>query len=61
MAEEEGLKSIRDDYETLSNLFSQITVNYEERQKYIQEGAMKKDKNIFKRELLRRRLTLLLG
>ena len=39
LAEEEGMKSIRADYETLGNLFSQITVNYEERQKYIQEGA----------------------
>jgi len=39
LAEEEGLKSIRADYATLGNLFSQITANYEERQKYIQEGA----------------------
>ena len=39
LAEEEGLKSIRADYTTLGNLFSQITANYEERQKYIREGA----------------------
>jgi len=39
LAEEEGLKSIRADYATLGNLFLQVTANYEERQKYIQEGA----------------------
>jgi signal transduction histidine kinase len=39
LAEEKGLKSIRADYATLGNLFSQITANYEERQKYIREGA----------------------
>ena len=39
LAEEEGLKSIRDDYITLGNLFSQITANYEEGQKYIRDGA----------------------
>ena len=39
LAEEEGLKSIRADYATLGNLFSQITANYEEGQKYIREGA----------------------
>jgi len=39
LVEEEGLKSIRADYATLGNLFSQITANYEERQKYIREGA----------------------
>ncbi len=39
LAEEEGLLSIRAGYATLGTLFSQITANYEERQKYIQEGA----------------------
>ena len=39
LAEEEGLKSIRADYATLGNLFSQVTENYRERQEYIQEGA----------------------
>jgi len=39
LAEEEGLLPIRADHAVLGNLFSQITVNYEERQKYIQEGA----------------------
>jgi len=39
LTEEEGLLPIRADYAALGNLFSQITVNYEERQKYIQEGA----------------------
>ncbi len=39
LAEEKGLLPIRADYAALGNLFSQITVNYEERQKYIQEGA----------------------
>jgi len=39
LVEEERLKSIRADYTTLGNLFSQITANYEERQKYIQDGA----------------------
>jgi len=39
LAQEEELLPIRADYATLGNLFSQITVNYEERQKYIQEGA----------------------
>jgi len=39
LAEKEGMLPIRADYAALGNLFSQITVNYEERQKYIQEGA----------------------
>ncbi len=39
LAEEEGLKSIRAEYETLGNLFSQVTENYREKQKSIQEGA----------------------
>jgi len=39
LAEEEGLLPIHADYVALGNLFSQITVNYEERQIYIQEGA----------------------
>jgi len=39
LAKEEGLKSIRADYATLGNLFSQVTENYRERQEYIQEGA----------------------
>ncbi len=39
LAEEERLKSIRADYAALGTLFSQITTNYEERQKYIQEGV----------------------
>ncbi len=39
LAEEEGLESIRADYAALGNLFSQVTVNYEKRQQYIQEGA----------------------
>ena len=39
LAEEERLKSIREDHATLSNLFSQVTENYREKQKYIQEGA----------------------
>ncbi|MFC1907704.1 ATP-binding protein, partial [Chloroflexota bacterium] len=38
-AEEEGLESIRDDYAALGKLFSQVTENYRERQKSIQEGA----------------------
>jgi len=38
-AGEQGLLPIRADYVVLGNLFSQITANYEERQKYIQEGA----------------------
>jgi len=39
LAEEEGLLPIRADYATLGNLFSQVTENYRERQKYIREGA----------------------
>ncbi|GAH06143.1 unnamed protein product, partial [marine sediment metagenome] len=46
LAEEEGLLSIRADYAALGNLFSQITVNYEERQKYIQEGASQQEIDI---------------
>jgi signal transduction histidine kinase len=42
LAEEEGLKSIRADYATLGNLFSQVTENYRERQEYIREGASQK-------------------
>ena len=42
LAEEEGLKSIRADYATLGNLFSQVTENYRERQKSIQEGTSQK-------------------
>ncbi len=42
LAKEERLKSIRADYATLGNLFSQITAHYEERQKYIREGASQK-------------------
>ncbi len=37
--EEEVKKLTHTDYATLGNLFSQITVNYEKRQKLIQEGA----------------------
>ena len=36
---EEAKKLIHADYATLGNLFSQVTVNYEKRQKLIQEGA----------------------
>ena len=39
LAEEEELKSIHADYAALGNLFSQIIANYEERQKYIQDGS----------------------
>ncbi len=39
LGEEEGLKSIRADYATLGNLFSQITASYKEGQKYIREGG----------------------
>jgi len=39
LAEEEGLKSIRADYATLGDVFSQVTTDYKERQKLIQEGA----------------------
>jgi len=39
LAEEEELISIRADYVVLGDLFSQITTNSEERQKYIREGA----------------------
>ncbi len=39
LEEEEGLLPIRAGYVALGNLYSKITVNYEERQKYIQEGA----------------------
>ena len=39
LAEEEGLKSIRADYATIGNIFSQVTENYRERQEYLQEGA----------------------
>ncbi len=39
LAEEERLISVRADYLVLSNLFSQVTENYRERQRYIQEGA----------------------
>jgi len=42
LADEEGLLPIRADYAALGNLFSQITVKYKERQKYIQEGASQK-------------------
>lgn len=37
--EEELVKSIRADYITLGNLFSQVTTNYKKRQNLIQEGA----------------------
>ncbi len=37
--EEEVKKLIHADYATLGDLFSQVTVNYEKRQKLIQEGA----------------------
>ncbi len=36
---EERLESVRAGYVIIGDLFSQITVNYEERQKHIQEGA----------------------
>jgi len=39
LAEEEGLKSIRADYATLGNLFSQVITNYKARQELIQKGA----------------------
>jgi len=38
-AEEEEMKSIHADYAALGGLFSQVTANYEKRQKLIQEGA----------------------
>jgi len=37
--EEESLLSVRANYATLGNLFSQITANYEETQKLLKEGA----------------------
>jgi signal transduction histidine kinase len=42
LAEEEGLKSIRADYATLGNLFSQITTNNKQIQMLIQAGASQK-------------------
>lgn len=50
LAEEEGLKSIHAAYSALGNLFSQITANYKERQKYIQEGASQERIDIASRQ-----------
>ena len=43
LAEEEGLKSIRVDYATLGNLFSQVTTNYATIQRLLQEGASQEE------------------
>ena len=59
LAGEEELVSIRADYTILDNLFSQITTNYEERQRLIRDGASQEKINAIT-ELEERRVAQLL-